>query len=149
MTLVNITACPGVDAPREPDDHMAKGDARGPGAMWEEGAAPRAAYPCWTVQPDSLALVPSLSPHHPLLTQPRGMVGLLCFLLSALDCPHVEILPESAGLTLPACAELRSCINPVMQITDGCTQACRSRCALGTCPRAVLGPGGQLRWGRG
>lgn len=84
-----------------------------------EGEAPRAAHPCWTVQPDSLALVPSLSPRHPLLTQPRGMAGLLCFLLSALDCPHVEILPESAGLTLPACAELRSCINLVMQITDG------------------------------
>lgn len=108
-----------------------------------EGAAPRAAYPCWTMQPDSLALVPSLSPRHPLLTQPWGMVGLLCFLLSALDCPHVEILPESAGLTLPACAELRSCINPVMQITDGCTQACKSHCALGSCPRAVLVPRGK------
>lgn len=77
------------------------------------------AHPCWPVQPDSLALVLSLSPCHSLLAQPRGTAGLLCFLLSTQDCPYVEILPESAGLTLPACAELRSCINLVMQITDG------------------------------
>lgn len=77
------------------------------------------AYPCWPVQPDSLGLVLSLSPRHPLLAQPRGMAGLLCFLLSTQDCPHVEILPESAGLMLPAYAELRSCINLVMQCTDG------------------------------
>lgn len=73
---------------------------------------------CWPMQPDSLALVLSLSPCHPSLAQPRGTAGLLCFLLSTQDCPHVEILLESAGLTLPACAELRSCINLVMQITD-------------------------------
>lgn len=84
----------------------AQGDVRGLSAARQAGSQAggrekllMCTYLCWPMQPDSLALVLLLSPCHPSPAQPWGTAGLLSFLLSTQDCAHVEIVPESAGLT--------------------------------------------------